>query len=70
MFKEELQLPDGTIATCTADVDVYLRRSGDALASDYSDGYRDNQRYLIERQLEKENFAEFLNQYKKRIWNE
>jgi len=69
MFKE-FQLPDGTIAKCTADVDAYLKRSGDALASDYSAEYKKNQRFFEERRLEKENFAEFLNQYKKRIWNE
>lgn len=70
MFKEELQLPDGSVATCSADVDAYLRRSGDVPASDYSDDYRKNRRLMIERQQEKENFAEFLKQYKKRIWNE
>lgn len=69
MFKE-FQLPDGTIATCTADVDAYLRRSGDVLASDYSADYKKNQRFFSDRQQEKENFAEFLKQYKKRIWNE
>lgn len=70
MFKEEFQLPDGTIATCAADVDAYLRRSGDVSASDYSDNYKKSCRFFSERQQEKENFAEFLKQYKKRIWNE
>lgn len=38
-FADDVVLPDGSIATCVADVDKYLRQSGLALASDYSPEY-------------------------------
>ena len=67
---EIFELPDGSIAECSQDVSAYLKRSGMALASDFSDGYRERVRYNQEKGERAERFADFVQQYKKRIWNE
>ena len=67
---EVFELPDGTIAECSQDVDAYLKRSGAALAGDFSDGYLERIRYNQEKGERADRFADFVQQYKKRIWNE
>lgn len=67
---ESFELPDGTIAESSQDVDVYLKRSGMAYAGDFSDGYRQSVRYQQEKGVRAEMFADFVRNYKKRIWNE
>ncbi len=69
-FTEDLILPDGSVASSVADVDKYLRLSGSALASDYSDEYQKNIRYQQEKQRKDEIKDEFLRAYKRKIWNE
>lgn len=44
---EEFQLPDGTWAECSKDIDEYLKRSGSAMASDYSGEFLKNRRFLL-----------------------
>lgn len=67
---EEFLLPDGTVATCSGDVDRYLKRSGTALAGDYSDEYKKSVRLRSEKAQRDDIHADFVQQYKKRIWNE
>ena len=68
-WTEELVLPDGTIAVCVQDVDRYLRANNLSVAGDYSDAFRRTVRYNWEQALRKDFFAEFINNYKRRIWN-
>ncbi len=68
-WREELTLPDGTIAVCTQDVDRYLRANNLSVAGDYSDAYRRTIKFNREQALRKDFFAEFINNYKRRIWN-
>ncbi|MBR2299443.1 MAG: hypothetical protein IJ870_02580 [Alphaproteobacteria bacterium] len=70
MFQDEVLLPNGRVADSKADIDAYLRESGLALAGDYSDAYFKNVRRKKEELQEKEAFFDFINEYKKRIWNE
>ena len=44
MFNE-FQLPGGTWAECSKDIDEYLKRSGSAMASDYSGEFLKNRRF-------------------------
>ena len=67
---DEFQLPDGTVATCSSDIDRYLKTSGAALASDYSAEYLSGVRHNQEKVQRAEMLADFVQQYKKRIWNE
>lgn len=69
MFKEVL-LPNGRVACSKADVDNYLQESGLALAGDFSKAYLKNVRRRNEELQRKEAFNDFINEYKKRIWNE
>ena len=69
-FTEDLILPDGSVASSVADVDKYLRRSGQAMAGDYSPEYLKNIRYQQELERKKEIKNEFLRAYKRIIWNE
>lgn len=69
MFKE-FELPDGSIAECPADIDKFLSRSGCALAQDYSERYRQNVNARKEKAQRDSLWAEFLNNYKRMIWNE
>lgn len=69
-FVDDVVLPDGSIATCVADVDKYLRQSGLALASDYSPEYMKSIREKQELNRQKEIFADFIYNYKRMIWNE
>ena len=67
MFKE-FQLPDGTVAESAADVDRYIKQSGAAMASDYSDGYFKNRRFFSEKAQDDELHYDFIQQLKKEIW--
>lgn len=67
MFRE-FQLPDGTIAESSADVDRYLKESGSAWAGDYSGEFYKNRRYFLEKAQSDENWAAFIHNYKKEIW--
>lgn len=68
-WTEEIVLPDGEIAGCMQDVERYLRKNGLASAGDYSDAFRRNVKFNREKACRKELFAEFVNNYKRRIWN-
>jgi hypothetical protein len=67
MFKE-FQLPDGTVAESAADVDRYIKQSGAAMASDYSDGYFKNRRFFKEKARRDKLHADFIHNFKKEIW--
>ncbi len=69
-FSAEVLLPDGTVAVSAKDIDRYLRANHLALQSDYSAEYMQNIRQNNEKNQQKEIFAEIVQQYKKRIWNE
>lgn len=67
-FTEEFVLPDGSVASCVADVDKYLRSSGMAMASDYSPEYLKNIRIQQKINSKNELKNEFLRNYKRIIW--
>lgn len=67
MFKE-FQLPDGTWAESSADIDRYLKESGDAWAGDYSGEFMKTRRFLIEKAQSDSLRADFIHNYKKEIW--
>ncbi len=69
-FSEEVILPDGSVASSVADIDRFLKANDLAAASDYSAGYLQNIRMLQEKHQREEIFADLLQQYKKRIWND
>ena len=69
-FSEEYLLPDNTVATSMQDIDRYLKANNLASKSDYSEQYLKNIRLNNDRNQRKEIFAEIVQQYKKRIWNE
>ena len=69
-FSEDFILPDNTVATSSRDIDRYLKANNLAIMSDYSDEYIKNVRLNNDRAQRKEIFAEIVQQYKKRIWNE
>lgn len=69
MFDEFL-LPDGSVADSVFDVDRYLKENGLALAGDFSDAYYKNVRAKKEKEQQNDAFADFIFEYKKRIWNE
>lgn len=69
-FSEEHILPDGTVATTSRDIDRYLKANNLASKSDYSEQYMNKIRLDNDKTQRKEIFAEIVQQYKKRIWNE
>ncbi len=69
-FSAEVILPDGTVATSAKDIDRYLKANQLAMQSDYSAEYLQNIRLKNQRELQKDIFADIVQQYKKRIWNE
>ena len=69
-FSEEYLLPDNTVATSSKDIDRYLKANNLAAKSDYSEEYLNNVRLNNDKSQRKEIFAEIVQQYKKRIWNE
>ena len=70
MFQKEILLPNGRLACSSADIDKYLHESGLALAGDFSEAYLKNVRRKNQELQAKEAFDDFINEYKKRIWNE
>ena len=69
MFKEVL-LPDGRVAESVADVDAFLKKYGLVFQGDFSGDYLKNVRRKLEALQRQDAFEDFINQYKKRIWNE
>ena len=67
MFRE-FQLPDGTWAESRSDLNRYLKENEVALASDYSDRFRQNVRYQQEKARLSEVKADFVRNYKRIIW--
>ena len=66
---EAFELPDGTIAETTQDIDKYLKRSKMAMSRDFSNEYRKNIRYQKEKVQKAEMFKDFVQNYKRIIWN-
>ena len=66
---KEFCLPDGTRAACSKDMDEYAKKTGVALASDFSAEYIQNRRYFIEKKEEADLLSDFIFNYKKEIWN-
>ena len=69
-YSEEYILPDGTVASSAQDIDRYLKANNLASKSDYSERYMEQIRLDNDKAQRKEIFAEVVQQYKKRIWNE
>ena len=69
-FSEEYLLPDGTVATSSQEIDRYLKVNSVPFKSDYSEQYMKKIRLDNDKAQQKEIFAEVVQQYKKRIWNE
>lgn len=67
---EAFELPDGTIAESSQDIDKYLKRANMAMSSDYSAEYIKNARYKREKVEDEERFLDFVHNYKRKIWNE
>lgn len=67
---ESFELPDGTIAESTQDIDKYLKSSNMAMSGDFSPEYLKNARYNREKVERAERFADFVRNYKRMIWNE
>lgn len=67
---DAFELPDGTIAETTKDVDKYLKYAKICLASDYSKEFLKNARYLREKAEKADRFNDFVLNYKRKIWNE
>lgn len=65
---EEFQLPDGTWAESVKDIDRYVERTGNAMASDYSGEFIKNRRYFLEKAQSEEVRADFIRNYRKEIW--
>ena len=63
-------LPDGKVAESAKDVDEYLKRSGMALSGDYSPEYLRRKREEREKAQSDEIRADFVQLYRKAIWNE
>ncbi|MBE6454700.1 MAG: hypothetical protein E7017_07490 [Alphaproteobacteria bacterium] len=69
-FSADIVLPDGTVANSVYEIDRYLKANNLASSSDYSEQYFKNIQKNKEKTQQKEIFAELVQQYKKRIWNE
>jgi hypothetical protein len=68
LFKTEFKLPDGTIATSQQDVNRYLKTTGAAFASDYSDAFLKRRRLENKKELRTDLFSAFIQNYKRSIW--
>ncbi len=67
---EEILLPGGAVASSAQELDAYLKENQVALSADYSLAYLKNVRQKIKADQRREAFEDFVNEYKKRIWNE
>ena len=63
-------LPDGKVAESAKDVDEYLKRSGMALSGDQSPENVKRKREEREKDQSDEIRADFVQLYRKAIWNE
>lgn len=68
-WMDEIVLPDGSVASSSADVEKYLRANQLAFAGDYSDEYLRNIRLRNEKAQRDDLWADFLKNYKRMIWN-
>lgn len=68
-WTQDVILPDGSVATSSAEIEKYLHANKVALASDYSTEYRQNVRLRNEKAHRDSLWAEFLNNYKRMVWN-
>jgi len=68
-WTEAITLPDGTIAECMQDVDRYLRENNLASSGDYSEAFRRKVKFNREKAIRGTMFAEFINNYKRSVWN-
>lgn len=69
-WTEEVVLPDGSVATCAADIERYMKTNDVVLAQDYSPEYLKRVRARNEKTQKDDIFAALVFNYKKRIWNE
>lgn len=67
---EVFRLPDGSVAETPAEVEKFMKANNLALAQDYSDEYRKNVRLRNEKAQRDDLWAEFMRNYKRKIWNE
>lgn len=67
---QEVVLPDGSIAECSADIDNYIKANQVALASDYSPEYYAKVKNRQEKEQRNAIFTDLINNYKRSIWNE
>lgn len=68
-WTEEIVLPDGSVATCAADIDRYMKVNKTALASDYSTDYMAKVHERRQKKEQKSIFADLIHFYKRSIWN-
>ena len=67
---EEILLPNGKVAQNASDVDAFLKENDLAISGDFSGSYMKNvsrRKQALQRQNA---FEDFINEYKRRIWNE
>lgn len=67
-WRQEIILPDGSTASCSADVDRYLKESETVLASDYSGNFYRRVRWQKKEKERQKLFRDFINSYKRSIW--
>lgn len=67
---DEVVLPNGTIATSFRDVEKYLNANDLAFKEDYSDEFYKTVRHNNEKAQRREAFADFIHNYKRKVWNE
>lgn len=70
MLKDPISLPDGSVAESYWDIDQYLKRSGNALASDYSPAYLKNVRLRESQKQRDQLHADIIHLFKKGVWYE
>ncbi|MBQ8630560.1 MAG: hypothetical protein IJ479_02450 [Alphaproteobacteria bacterium] len=69
-WANEIQLPDGTVATCKADIERYMKTNRVVLTQDYSPECMKRILARNDKARKDELFAEFIFNYKRMIWNE
>lgn len=69
-WSEEVVLPDGSVAECSADIDRYIKANQAALASDYSSEYFAKVKNRQQKEQREAIFADLIHNYKRSIWNE
>ena len=69
-WTEDVVLPDGKIASSVHDIERFLSQNNLAMASDYSDAFRESVRFQQEKKCRLDSWTVFLNHYKRLIWNE